>query len=266
MAHDFCPGYTGAYRTLVRTCPGTEVFPQDAFRTEWGPIFHRGRLNGTARVLVIGQDPAAHEAIARRILVGVAGQRAQGLLRKLGIDRRYVFVNAFVYSVYGQDAGDAHVADPGITAYRNAWLDRIAAGNDIAAVLALGGLADEAYHLWPGSAGAAWTYRKVYHPTYPDSAGGTDAQRAQAMKRLCDSWNDAIDAIRAGGLTQDVATPVSHYGAALTEADLAPIPERDLPPGLPAWMRDVEPWAARTGTGEAKRRTITVTAPPGAIA
>jgi uncharacterized protein (DUF427 family) len=36
---------------------------------EWGPVFHRGRLDGTARVLVIGQDPAAHEAVARRIPV-----------------------------------------------------------------------------------------------------------------------------------------------------------------------------------------------------
>jgi hypothetical protein len=34
---------------------------------EWGPILHRGRLDGTARILVIGQDPAQHETVVRRI-------------------------------------------------------------------------------------------------------------------------------------------------------------------------------------------------------
>ena len=60
------------------TCTG------DSFRVEWGPLFHRGRLDGTARLLVIGQDPAQSEAVVRRILVGEAGHRTQGLMAKLG--------------------------------------------------------------------------------------------------------------------------------------------------------------------------------------
>jgi pterin-4a-carbinolamine dehydratase len=59
----------------------------------WGPIYYRGRLDGSAKVIVIGQDPAADENVARRILVGSAGQRVQGFLRKLGINRSYVIVN-----------------------------------------------------------------------------------------------------------------------------------------------------------------------------
>jgi hypothetical protein len=47
--------------------------------------------------LVLGQDPAAHEAIARRLLAGRAGQRVQGFLRKLGIDTSYVILSAFLY-------------------------------------------------------------------------------------------------------------------------------------------------------------------------
>jgi hypothetical protein len=43
--------------------PEADVYPTDQFRIEWGPIFHRGRLDGSARVLVIGQDPAQHETI-----------------------------------------------------------------------------------------------------------------------------------------------------------------------------------------------------------
>jgi hypothetical protein len=69
----FDPAYgDDPWRTLVETYPGADVYPPADFRTEWGPIFHRGRLDGSARVLVIGQDPSAHESIARRILVGEA--------------------------------------------------------------------------------------------------------------------------------------------------------------------------------------------------
>ena len=67
-----------------------------------GPLFHRGRLDGSARVLVVGQDPAQHESVTRRILVGAAGQRTQGFLARLGIDSSYVMVNAFLCSVFGQ--------------------------------------------------------------------------------------------------------------------------------------------------------------------
>ena len=74
----------------------------------------------------IGQDPATHEAICRRILVGEAGQRLQGFLAKLGITRSYVLVNTFLYSVYGQGGGTRHVDDDGIVAYRNRWLDTLA--------------------------------------------------------------------------------------------------------------------------------------------
>jgi len=50
--------------------PGGEAYPPPDFRLEWGPVFHRGRLGGTGRILIVGQDPGPHEAIARRILVG----------------------------------------------------------------------------------------------------------------------------------------------------------------------------------------------------
>ena len=63
------------FLTLCMNYPGADVYVSDQFRVEWGPIFHRGRLDGTARVLVIGQDPAQHETIVRRVLVGEAGRR-----------------------------------------------------------------------------------------------------------------------------------------------------------------------------------------------
>src|SRR5581483_4413548 len=114
MPHEFDPGYAAEpFRTLCAEYPGAEAYPPADFRLEWGPIFHRGRLDGSARVLVLGQDPAAHEAIARRILIGVAGQRTQGFLAKLGIEFSYVMVNTFLYSVYGQQGGEQHKDDAG---------------------------------------------------------------------------------------------------------------------------------------------------------
>src|SRR5437870_4561565 len=102
MSHPFDPGYgEEPFSTLVRTYPEADVYPSGQFRVEWGPIFHRGRLDGSARVLIIGQDPAQHETVVRRILVGEAGRRIQGFLGKLGITTRYVMVNTFLYSVYG---------------------------------------------------------------------------------------------------------------------------------------------------------------------
>ena len=115
MSHLFDPGYgQRPFAGLVANYPGSDVYPAEDFRLEWGPIFHRGRLDGSARILVLGQDPAAHEAISRRILIGEAGQRIQGFLAKLGIETSYVMVNTFLYSVYGQWGGQKHDGDPNI--------------------------------------------------------------------------------------------------------------------------------------------------------
>ena len=151
---EFCPGYVvEPFRTLATNYPGEADFPQSDFRTEWGPIFHRGRLDGSAKVLIIGQDPAANETFVRRILVGVAGQRTQGFLAKLGITRSYVFINTFLYSVYGQQGGEKHRNDPAIAAYRHLWLDAILKSASVQAVVSLGTLADSAwkkYRVTPG--------------------------------------------------------------------------------------------------------------------
>ncbi|MFD9483907.1 uracil-DNA glycosylase family protein [Streptomyces sp. NPDC059991] len=264
--HPFDPGYAQEpYATLVRDYPGAGVYPAADFRVEWGPIFHRGRLDGTARVLVIGQDPASHEAITRRILVGTAGRRFQGFLAKLGIDTSYVMVNTYVYSVFGQHGGNAHANDEHIAAYRHGWLDALVAHQPIEAVIALGGLADTAYQTWRKTpSGAAFTgaYQHIIHPTFPDSAAASGTDPAAAMAKLLTNWNDALNALH-GTVTPDTSRPLALYGSTLTPADLATIPSVDLPPGLPAWMRSDEPWASRQGATPAeKRATIIVQIPP----
>ena len=130
MPREFDPGYQRRpYRQLVADYPDETVYPADSFRVEWGPIFHRGRLDGTARLLIVGQDPATHETIARRILVGEAGQRIQGFLTKLGVNRSYVFVNTFLYSVFGQGGGERHIDDEPIAAVPQPMARRHHAGS-----------------------------------------------------------------------------------------------------------------------------------------
>ena len=44
MAHPFCPGFVDEpFRSLASEYPEADVYPPGQFRTEWGPIFHRGR-------------------------------------------------------------------------------------------------------------------------------------------------------------------------------------------------------------------------------
>jgi uracil-DNA glycosylase len=271
MTHDFDPGYGAEpFCSLCSNYPDTTTYPAKDFRVEWGPIFHRGRLDGSARVLVLGQDPAAHEAICRRILVGVAGHRTQGFLAKLGIDISYVMINTFLYSVYG-NGGEAHNNDAAIAAYRNQWLLALLQKKKIEAVVALGTLADHAWKLFLKSAGAAsyasLAYAGIPHPTYPESASNNDpAKLAELTQQMLAKWNTALTALKPAIKHPDANRALVPYGKAFVAADLVEIPAADLPAGCPDWMLGVEPWADRTGKDAAsKRRTITVTVPSDAM-
>ena len=262
---EFCPGYPSPFDALVANYPGEDVYPSADFRVEWGPIFHRGRLDGSARVLVLGQDPATHESISRRILVGEAGQRVQGLLAKLGIRRSYVMVNTFLYSVYGQGGGNRHAHDEAIAAYRNAWLDALLIRSEVTAVVSLGQLADQAYQQWAATqpdAAARLHHAAIRHPTYPESASRAGTKTlAETTAILLTDWNQKLpvlrDRVMPDGMSQE-----SLYGTTWQEGDLVRIPSADLPPGSPDWWFDLAAWASRTGPDvQTKRATITVVIP-----
>jgi len=271
MALSFDPGYTrDPFQTLCDQAPDASVYPYSAFRTEWGPIFHRGRLDGSAQVLCIGQDPAEHEAVARRILVGTAGHRAQGFLAKLGINRSYVLVNTFLYSVYGQSGGNQHINDPKITQYRNQWISALLSTASIHALVAFGGLADQAWQAYlavPANASAKkLAYQHVPHPTSPEGAGGTPAQIRAATQAMLANWNQAIQKLRPAIKNPDTNSAFVPYGTDFLPQELPPIPAFDLPAGTPSWMQGESGWASRTGrTPALKRRTITVEVPSGVI-
>jgi uracil-DNA glycosylase len=267
VAHDFDPGYgTEPFRELCADYPDSKVYPSSDFRTEWGPVFHRGRLDGTARLLILGQDPAQHETISRRILVGEAGQRIQGFLAKLGVDRSYVMINTFLYGVYGQQGGNRHKDDPAIAAYRNRWIDAIFATSHIEAVVALGTLAENAWQTWkrtPKGQATSVAFVHVTHPTQPESfSRGDAAKHAAAIKALLENWNAALSTLKPAIAHPDGAVPLKLYTSKFLPGDAVEIPEIDMPAGTPPWMRGLANWATRTGTTPAlKRATITVTVP-----
>jgi uracil-DNA glycosylase len=269
VAHSFDRSYAEEpFRGLCESYPGPEVYPGEDFRIEWGPVFHRGRLDGSARLLVIGQDPAQHETIARRILVGEAGHRLQGFLGKLGIDRSYVLVNTYLYSVFGQGGGNKHRGDKKITAYRNRWLKAILAPGKIDAIVALGSLATSAWEGWTTSAdatGSPPTFVHITHPTQPEATAGQNAgKHAAAIKAMLENWNTALEKLHPLP-HPDRTTPLKPYGSGFKAAEKIPIPEEDMPAGTPDWMRLDDGWADRPGTGLKKRATISVTVPRDAL-
>jgi len=271
MAHPFDPGcFEEPFSILASEYPGEDVYPPSQFRVEWGPIFHRGRLDGSARVLVIGQDPAQHETVVRRILVGEAGRRVQGFLAKLGIIRSYVFINTYLYSVYGSVKAKTR-RDPRLLAYRHRWLDALLLGQKVEGVLALGKAADEAWQFWkatPGGQSVSPAYAAVAHPTYPESFSKGDKMKlAAATGKLLQNWNAGLQALAPLVLHPDVSIPLVLYGESWADGDRVAIPEFDFPAGLPGWMHEQDGWARRVGADEtAKRRNITINVPKGILA
>lgn len=205
------------------------------FWFDWGPVFYRGRLDGSARLLCIASDPGPTERIAGRTLVGNAGQRVQGLLAKLGLTRSYVCVNAWPYALHPARARAAKegLADSRQREWRNAFYD-LAAGRQLEAIIAFGDMAQAAVDQWDTRPDIP--LRRVPHPSSRDA------------KRLLDEWRAAVEDLR-GRVTPDPDADNSgpNYGTTFAESDYAAIPRRDLPFGAPAFLGD-DTWVrARPG-------------------
>jgi uracil-DNA glycosylase len=227
---EFDPGPSPELAALFDRVPDPPVARD--FWFDWGPVFYRGRLDGSARVMCVASDPGPTERIAGRTLVGNAGQRVQGLLAKLGLTRAYVCVNAWAYAVHPTKAlaEQEHLADPEQLAWRNELYDALATPS-LQAIIAFGGMAQRAVELWATKPGVP--VHEVPHPSSRDA------------RRLLDAWRAAVEALRPV-VTPD-EPPAPNYGARLAEADHAAIPRRDLPFGAPAFLGD-DAWVrARPG-------------------
>ncbi len=222
---EFDKGPTQRFAKLFAQCPDYGAL-KPHFWYDWGPVFYRGRVDGSARVLCIASDPGATERIAARTLVGDAGQRVQGFLRKLGITRSYLCLNAYSYALIPSHAsqGDALLDDP----VHKKWRNRVftaAHTPKTQAIIAFGEQAQRAVGSWAGK-GTTPVF-ELPHPSSHDEA------------KLATQWRQAVSDLR-GIVTPDGdgETGLPNYGATLGESDYAPIPRRDLPYGVPAFLGD----------------------------
>jgi hypothetical protein len=259
----FDPGPTDPrFLDLMDNAPGPDAYPPADFRVEWGPIFYRGRLDGSARLLVMAQDPGEHECIARRPLVGVAGRRVQGFIGKLGLTHSYVIVNAFLYCVYRPSAASKRRDDPKIRPDRDAWLSAIFEARRPEAVVTFGRAAEAAYLGWLGRQPAlrpAPAFEALPHPTSPERS---KLPLADAIREMLVEWNAALTRIHPAIATPDVPGPLVPYGDRFAASVLPAVPRADLPAGLPDWMTGPHEWAQRmAATGVPKRARIAVTVP-----
>ncbi|PJI90956.1 hypothetical protein [Luteimicrobium subarcticum] len=233
---EFDPGPPDAVAAHLAAVP-SYADHRELFWFDWGPVFYRGRLDGSAKVLCLASDPGATERIAGRTLVGDAGQRVQGFLRRLGLTSSYVCVNASAYAMFPSKAAEAErtvLRLPEHVAWRNTLLDLVT-GPALEAVVAFGTQAQKALSRWTVPHGV--TVEKVPHPTSHDP------------RKLLDGWRDAVVRLRAV-VTPDpdgtAGASAPNYGTRFLEGDYAPVPARDLPFGVPPFLGD-DAWA-RTAT------------------
>jgi uracil-DNA glycosylase len=205
--------------------PSYEDF-KSCFWYDWGPVFYRGRLDRSARLLCVASDPGPTERIAGRTLIGDAGQRVQGFLSKLGLTRSYLLVNAFAYALFPSAAfsatpmlhQDAHVT------WRNSLIS-MTTGPALQAVVGFGVQAQEALKDWDNP-----SHLPVVPLPHPSSRSATE---------LADAWRAGIAQLR-GIVTPDSDGDATgpNYGSTITEADYAAIPRADLPFGVPDFLGD----------------------------
>lgn len=256
MAVQFDPGPPEHYARHFAAMPDYAPFKQ-FFWYDWGPVFYRGRLDGSARILCIASDPGATERVVGRTLVGDAGQRVQGFLAKLGVTHSYLCLNAYSLALIPSEAagGDDVLDAPDHKAWRNALYD-MAKTADVQAIIAFGVQAQRAAAKWPGK--GATPLFNLPHPSSHDPVA------------LANAWREAIAQLRtivppdeAGGAS------LPNYGEQIVEADYRSIPKRDLPFGLPnfvgddAWLRAQTPprYASVTRPRPDDRHTLIWAAP-----
>ena len=235
---------------------GKAVIGREEFRWHFGPMFYRGRLtDGGVKVLVIGQEGAQDESLGHRSFVGGTGARMQHVLHHLGITRSYLFLNTFVYPIFGQYNGDAarrwpRTRDsPIVQAPPRASSTRCWPRNDLRLVIAVGTAAKESVVTWVTSRGGAcpagppdvsrFTPAGVLGPRTKAVGvlhpGGAAARRSTSA--IIADFKRALGADRASGPADDPGVAAAPIPAATRQPAGAykyksdPIPFRDLPFG-----------------------------------
>jgi uracil-DNA glycosylase len=226
----FDKGPSTAFAKHFAALPDYTPF-KDNFWHSWGPVFYRGRLDGTARVICVASDPGPTERVAARSFVGNAGQRVQGFLNKIGLTQSYVCVNGFAYALFpGKlSKGMKLLSEPGLLTWRNQLFNMLKKPK-LQAIIAFGDVAKKAVQLWDGKGNIP--VFETFHPSYHhDGANGE--------KKMLTDWNRVVTGLRAI-ITPDAGagTNLPLYGAKFKETDYAAVPRLDLPFGVPDWFGD----------------------------
>ena len=222
---EFDPGPPQNFAEIFSRIPDYSPY-KDYFWYDWGPVFYRGRLDGSARLLCVASDPGPTERIAMRTLVGDAGQLTQGFLARSGLTRSYLCLNAFAYALIpGESSKGAKILKDQV---HKAWQKEIfdsAKGPELQAIVAFGEYAQKAIGQWVGRPNLP-----VFNVPHPSS---------RDTKKRLESWRDAVERLRKIITPDEDADPrLPNYGTALEESDYASIPPRDLPFGVPEWLGD----------------------------
>jgi hypothetical protein len=172
----------------------------------------------------------------------------QHLLRHLGIDRSYLFLNSFIYPIFGQYTNDLRplAQDPRspIVTHRNRVFDKAVVDGDVRLVIAVGTAAKESLATWikahggdaqpdqlhNASLGSIPARVRVVGVVHPGSASGGStapikADFARAIAKIR-GWvdNDPGWLPVDPGMSRNLAAPFPYSSAA--------IPYRDFPFGL----------------------------------
>lgn len=85
---------------------------KEKFRWKVGPMWYRGRLTpDSVKVFVIGQEGAQDENASNRTFTGSTGTKMQNFINYLGINKSYLFMNTFIYTITGQYGERAEPTD-----------------------------------------------------------------------------------------------------------------------------------------------------------
>ncbi len=200
---------------------------KDFFWFNWGSVFYRGRLNKSSKVLLVASDPGPTERIGDRSLIGNAGQRVQGFLSKICLNKSYVCLNGFSYALHPSHLSDGMklLEDPAHIAWRYKVFDAVT-GPKLQAIVAFGVVAKKAIELWNGKSDIS--VFETYHPSYRFSEENLTTDRnwvATELRKI---------------VTQDRGAKgnLPFYGKAFVEEDYSPIPSGDLPFGVAPFMGD----------------------------
>jgi len=253
--HDPGPTTASGWATLFAETPnyrglGRAVLGREAFRWHHGPMFFRGRLDGSAKVVLVGQEGAQDESLSHRSFTGGTGARMQHLLRHLGLDRSYLFLNSFVYPIFGQYTDDLRplAQDPRspIVAHRHRIFDQAIGDGDARLVVAVGNAAKESVATWVGAHGGSADPDHLDNATlgglpgrlrlagvvHPGSAAGGSTSAIKAdFQRACNRIKGWLDA-DAGwlpadpGVPRDLGAPFQYKSAAIRTATSRSAPAR----------------------------------------